>query len=1194
MTHPNAEEPREGSPTAKNIFGDALELPLADRAAFVAQACGGDSALRAKVEELLRVHEGDGPFLRSPTADNIAESEPTHSAAAVMPERTSDPVIGARIGPYKLLERIDEGGFGAVYMAEQREPLFRKVALKLIKPGMDSRQVIARFEAERQALALMDHPHIARVFDGGVTDASLGARPYFVMEYVRGEPITAFADAHRLRLRDRLDLFTQVCQAVQHAHTKAVIHRDIKPRNVLVSMVDGRPFAKVIDFGIAKATGSPLTDKTLFTEHRQLIGTPEYMSPEQAEGSPDLDTRTDVYALGVLLYELLTGATPFDAKRLRSAAFAEMQRIIKEEEPPLPSVRLSRSLATSVGVAAARQTEPGALGALVKGELDWIAMKALDKDRARRYEGANALAADVQRHLSGEPVLAAPPSVGYRVRKFVRRNRGPVLATMAVVSALSIGIVGMSIGFWTARQQRDLAFAAERVAVVANEETERQRAAAEQSAYVANIATAAMALDRVDTSELITRLDACPEGLRGFEWRLLKALSDQADVVLRGHSAVTWIVRFHPSGEQIATGSQDGTVRLWDASTGDCRFVLKDLRSTVHSVDYSDDGERVAAGAENGRVCVWNSGTGVLVSELRGHTVGPVGSVAFAPCSRRLVTTATDATTRLWDGDTGEELWMLQHSTPAKRAVFSPDGDLVLTTCDDEARFWEALSGEPRAPLEGVSGLLETPSFRPDGAYVIGTYNGNRVGMWDTVNGARFDERAFFHFGKFLHDGRYLHANPGNVFVQTGTGEAWSRFGWEDTLHPIAVHSSPRLRIATGSSDDSTRIWDAEHDTGLLRTLIGHTGQVVQICFSPNGSHVATAAWDNEPRIWSVAADTGVEPDDGDGESSTWPPAQTRDGSFLASPYGSGLVRIWNSKSGEVVKVLRGHVGRAFFAEFSHDDRKLLTVADDATVRVWDVASGREVNLLSEHEGVMRGRFSPDDSLVLSLSENGTARIWTLASGQYVELKGHDAELWDGAFAPDGRRAVTASKDNSARIWDVQTGALLAVLSGHREGVRVACYSPDGNMITTGAADGSVRLWDAHSGRQLRAWLGSFGAVSTLTFLPDSRRILATSYSGIARLWDIENDAELVTLSGHRDSVSCADLSPDESRIVTGSYDGTVRFWDPTSGTCLLTLRVDRYRVGTVAFHPDGTRLFTIGASQGSRIWDCTPRRVRN
>ena len=471
----------------KRIFGDAIELPEAQRAAFVAKACGNDAELRADVEALLAVLATGGAFLAAPTAFDAAitaDHDPgslAHSASSAgrglprtVPERPGEEAAmreraGTMIGPYKLLEQIGEGGFGSVFMAEQEKPVQRRVALKIIKLGMDTRQVIARFEAERQALAMMDHPNIAKVLDAGATETG---RPFFVMELVKGHPITTFCDQGKLSIQERLELFAQVCTAVQHAHTKGIIHRDIKPSNVLVSVQDGKPFAKVIDFGIAKATASKLTEKTLFTHHAQIIGTPEYMSPEQAQGSLDIDTRTDVYSLGVLLYELLTGSTPFSGTELRSAAYDEIRRIIREVDPPTPSTRLSQNTGTIASVAAVRRSEPKRLGTTVRGELDWIVMKAMDKDRHRRYETANGLAVDVRRYLGGEAVAAAPPGAAYRFRKFVRRHRGAVTAGAAVAAALLIGVVGFAWQASVARGQRDLA-------IMARQAEAEQRAAAD-------------------------------------------------------------------------------------------------------------------------------------------------------------------------------------------------------------------------------------------------------------------------------------------------------------------------------------------------------------------------------------------------------------------------------------------------------------------------------------------------------------------------------------------------------------------------------------------------------------------------------------------------------------------------------------------------------------------------------------------
>jgi len=359
---------------------------------------------------------------------------------------------GGRIGPFKILQQLGEGGFGSVFEAEQEQPVKRRVALKVIKLGMDTREVIARFEAERQALALMDHPHIARVLDAGATDSG---RPYFVMELVKGEPITTYCGKHRLSIVHRLELFDQVCAAVQHAHTKGIIHRDLKPNNVLVSTQDDAPFAKVIDFGIAKATSGRLTDKTLYTEQQLMMGTPLYMSPEQAEGSADIDTRTDIYALGVILYELLTDTTPIESQSLRAAAYAEVQRIIRDVEPPRPSARLSHVAATLPGVASRRATEPHKLARMIRGELDWIVMKAIEKERTRRYETASGFAMDVRRYLAGEPVLAAPPSVSYRLRKFVRRNKGTVAAGSLIAAALLVGIAGFAWQAHIAQQRAD-------------------------------------------------------------------------------------------------------------------------------------------------------------------------------------------------------------------------------------------------------------------------------------------------------------------------------------------------------------------------------------------------------------------------------------------------------------------------------------------------------------------------------------------------------------------------------------------------------------------------------------------------------------------------------------------------------------------------------------------------------------------
>jgi serine/threonine protein kinase len=474
------------NPQANNIFLDALEIENPEeRRVFIEKACGGDAELLTQVDSLLAASQNAGRFLQTApmnfgndSADPL-DLRPLHQ-------------LGSQIGPYRLLKRIGEGGMGTVFLAEQTVPVQRRVALKVIKSGMDSRQAVARFAAERQALTLMDHVNIARVLDGGATESG---QPYFVMELIDGVPITAYCDKNQLTPRERLELFVPVCQAIQHAHQKGIIHRDIKPSNVLVTLYDGRPVPKVIDFGVAKAIEQKLTEHTLFTQHGTLIGTLEYMSPEQAVMSEQgIDTRTDIYSLGVLLYELLTGSTPLSHNRVREAAYIEILRLIQNEEPPKPSTRLSDSGEALASISAQRHMEPAKLTKLVRGELDWIVMKTLEKDRNRRYESASGFAIDVQRYLADEPVSACPPSAMYRFQKFARRNK-KVLMTILLVS-LSL-VFGTIVSTWQAVRATNAEQLAEQRFV--GERQARIEAEQAHNLALANLRKAHEAVDRLLT-----------------------------------------------------------------------------------------------------------------------------------------------------------------------------------------------------------------------------------------------------------------------------------------------------------------------------------------------------------------------------------------------------------------------------------------------------------------------------------------------------------------------------------------------------------------------------------------------------------------------------------------------------------------------------------------------------------------------
>lgn len=614
------------NPQANELFLSARELSSSEqRHAFLDRVCADNAELRAEVESLLAAGDRAGEFLQSPIP----------AMTGVLSSGSEGP--GTIVGSYKLLEQIGEGGFGAVYMAEQTQPVRRRVALKILKPGMDTRQVVARFEAERQALAIMDHPNIAKVFDGGATNSG---RPFFVMELVKGVPLTSFCDLNHLAPRQRLELFISVCHAVQHAHQKGIIHRDLKPSNVLVTVHDTTPVVKVIDFGVAKAMGQALTDKTLFTGFAQMIGTPLYMSPEQAgQSGLDVDTRSDIYSLGVLLYELLTGSTPFDKERFQKAGYDEICRIIREEEPPRPSTRLSElgrsGRATRTGifhpsslasVSASRQMEPAKLMSLFRGEVDWIVMKALEKDRNRRYETANSFAADVQRFLDDEPVLACPPSARYRLRKFVHRNRGPVAAGLALATLLVLGTVGTSIGLAWALRAEEKATSAADAEIQAKRELKKTLDAEVQDGYFRRIELAYTALAVNNLGRALELLLACPEELRGWEWRYLMRLC-----------------RVEPE-------------------------IIRDLRA-IHSVAFSRDGERLASSGEDGAVKVWNARTGKWLKTIPAHK-GIASSIAFHPESTHLASVGAD-------NPPGVKVWDLTTDPPV--AVFEKPCDAVRT-----------------------------------------------------------------------------------------------------------------------------------------------------------------------------------------------------------------------------------------------------------------------------------------------------------------------------------------------------------------------------------------------------------------------------------------------------------------------------------------------------------------------------------
>jgi WD40 repeat protein/serine/threonine protein kinase len=1197
------------------IFAEALEMasPQA-RAAFLDQACAVDQAQRQRIETLLNSHDEAGNFLK----------EPLVAASASIAEASISEAPGTLIGRYKLLQQIGEGGFGNVYMAQQKEPVRRKVALKIIKLGMDSKEIIARFEAERQALALMDHPNIARVLDAGATQTG---RPYFVMELVNGVAIGEFCDKNRLSTRARLELFIGVCQAVQHAHQKGVIHRDLKPSNILVTLHDGKPVPKVIDFGVAKALNQELTEKTLFTAYGHMVGTPQYMSPEQAELSGlDVDTRSDIYSLGVVLYELLTGTTPLEAKQLRHVAYAEMRRLIREEEAPRPSQRLSTLGERLSVVAQDRQCEPTQLQRLLRGELDWIVLKALEKDRARRYETANSLARDLQHYLADEPVEACPPTVGYRLRKFARKNRSLL---MTAVSFAAVLLLGATVSTWQAllatqaeERANDNAHLADANAKQANvNELEAQQQAQKvkelnaelrSTLYAAqmNLASQAWEEARIDDFLFLLKQQHPKSGkdLRGFEWHYLNRLCHRDVLLTLKESGFADSVAFTPDGRRVITIGGEGfspgkpgtwpndRVTIWDAQTG------KKLKKHIIAGGgpwpvLSPDCTLLATRSKADKtIKLWNVETGKLLHTLICGSDGGFGYgvMEFSLNGKRLASSC-GRDVKIWDTNNGEELPTLKGQATCLDLAFSPDGELLAAAGGDwdtakkmrgpvELVVWNVHTGKKDCLVEGHNRSLFHLIFSLDGKHLAaissptdvlpGKKASTDVNLWDvkTKELHTFKEPSGgFEIITFSPDGKFLAACGGipvapriNVW-DTKTGKPTSAFHAHTSRITCLSFSPDSRRLVSGSDDRTLRIWDL--DTGVeVRTLKGHRSAVAGLAFSPDGSRLVSTGGYADVKIWDAKKEEklirleGGVMIFGNGETPLMPISPNYQ--YVAGVVGMKILKVWDAQTGKEIAPHKGFTMQPTCLAFSSDGQRIAGGDGD-----------RSVFLLKP------GKSVP-----------GIVRVWNVGSGEKpLSLEGHPARVVGVAFSPDGTRLASASEDGIVKVWNAKTGDLLRTLKGKVPAsppftISVA-FSPKGERMA-----GAGKIWDTETGEEL---LTDIGEGQGVTFSPDGKRVASRTFAidgaVIVKVWDAKSGQKLFEGKLSSEPLKSLTFSPDGQRLVTASRT-KVKLWDSQTGAELLSLRVPVSLDRSVAFTPDGHQLACVSSNDGTiRIWDGTP-----